>query len=287
MDAVVEHINSSGKAFVDFALAMLIQSTALVVLLLMLDLLLRDRIRASIRYCLWMLVFVQLLLPASPTVRMLLRDWFGVPGDSTAVTQSRLTWQGGVFFAWLLIEIVFAVWLLVRALRNRRVVAGAGEVNAFFSDILTYCSECMGVETTVRLKVSDEIQAPGVCGLFRPVILLPMNISPFLNSRHLRTILLHELGHIRRYDLWFKAAQTLLCSLYFYNPLLWLITGYVRRIREQAVDETVLAAMAGRAKWYPETLLSIARRLLGRPALGLGLMGLSEYRLSRKRSDAA
>jgi hypothetical protein len=47
-----------GKSFVDFSTSMLIQSSVLIVVLLALDLLLRKKVRAIFRYCIWMLVLV-------------------------------------------------------------------------------------------------------------------------------------------------------------------------------------------------------------------------------------
>ena len=44
---------------------MLVQSSVLIVLLLIIDFLLRKRVRAVFRYCLWMLVLVKLILPSS------------------------------------------------------------------------------------------------------------------------------------------------------------------------------------------------------------------------------
>ena len=70
MNGVTEFLNSTGGSFVRFALPMLIQSSVLIVILLGLDFLLRKKVRAVFRYCLWMLVLVKLVLPttlSSPT----------------------------------------------------------------------------------------------------------------------------------------------------------------------------------------------------------------------------
>jgi len=108
------------------------------------------------------------------------------------------------------------------------------------------------------------------------VILLPQNLGPGLDPGALRAVLLHELAHIKRGDLWINLAQTILQILYFYNPLLWLANAVIRRVREQAVDETVLVAMAEKAPQYPETLLNVAKLAFSRPALSLRLIGVVE-----------
>jgi len=97
-----------------------------------------------------------------------------------------------------------------------------------------------------------------------------------LGSEDLQVVLLHELAHIKRGDLWVNLAQTLLQIVYFYNPLLWLANAVIRRAREQAVDEAVLVAMGEKASRYPETLVSVAKLAFKRPTLSLRLIGVVE-----------
>jgi hypothetical protein len=92
----------------------------------------------------------------------------------------------------------------------------------------------------------------------------------------LRAVLLHELAHIKRGDLWVNLAQTVLQIVYFYNPLLWFANAMIRRVREQAVDEMVLVAMGERAKSYPETLVNVAKLAFKQPTLSLRLIGVVE-----------
>jgi beta-lactamase regulating signal transducer with metallopeptidase domain len=65
MNAVLEYINWMGKGFVGFAGPMLLQSSVLIIILLIVDLLLRKKVRAVFRYWLWMLVLAKLVLPIS------------------------------------------------------------------------------------------------------------------------------------------------------------------------------------------------------------------------------
>src|SRR5881397_550804 len=65
MNSFIDPLNHLGARFADFALAMLVQSSLLIVLLFALDLVLRDRVRAVVRYALWMLVLIKLVLPPS------------------------------------------------------------------------------------------------------------------------------------------------------------------------------------------------------------------------------
>src|SRR5437667_7750150 len=65
MNSFVQALNHLGANFAYFALSMLVQSSLLIVALFLLDLALRKKVRAVVRYPLWMLVLVKLVLPPS------------------------------------------------------------------------------------------------------------------------------------------------------------------------------------------------------------------------------
>lgn len=277
MNTIFGPINSLGKIFIEFALPMLVQSSIVIGILLLAERLLREKVRAVFRYWLGILIFVQLILPPLLISRVNL-GYLSVAGDvSQSAASPVITWQGTIFLVWLAVVIVMGVVLLKRAILASRHIRQAKRANLLMNDLLMYCCKCMGVnKRKVRLRISSDGTSPAVYGLFRPVILVPNNLAPSLGSRHLRAVLLHELAHIKRGDLWVNWVQTVLQIVYFYNPLLWLANSTICRVREQAVDEVVLAAMGKKMQRYPEMLADVARLMFKRPALTLGLIGVVE-----------
>ncbi|MHC4645666.1 MAG: hypothetical protein ACYTBJ_09185, partial [Planctomycetota bacterium] len=77
MHGITTFLNWAGESFVDFAAVMLVQSGALIVILLGLDLLIRKRVRAVFRCWMWMLVLVKLMLPTTLSLPTGLGYWFG------------------------------------------------------------------------------------------------------------------------------------------------------------------------------------------------------------------
>ena len=75
---VVDGLNHLGEVHWQFAVAMFIQVSVLVLILLVLDLLLLKRMRAAIRYGIWSLVLVKLLLPVSLSSPISLSQWLPV-----------------------------------------------------------------------------------------------------------------------------------------------------------------------------------------------------------------
>ena len=311
MNAILEWINSAGSMFVRFSGPMLIQSSAVIIVLLLLDLVLRKKLRAVFRYWVWMLVLVKMILPTTLATPLSVGYWFGdelatiqvsdtadvpqaaetafsgvsnealmaIPARPTvesAAYQELVTWEGVVFLVWLAVAAGMVLLLIQRAIFVKGLVAQAKDANALMNDTLDFCCTKMGVKGKVGLKVSPNATSPAVCGLFRPVILVPQDLGASLGAGGMRTVLMHELAHIRRADLWVNLAQTILQIVYFYNPLLWLANWVIRRVREQAVDETVLVAMGEKAQQYPETLVNVAKLAFKRPALSLRLIGVVE-----------
>lgn len=155
-------------------------------------------------------------------------------------------------------------------------IAQSRPAGSELQQLLDACRKQLGVRSHVQIKLSPKAASPAVCGLLRPVILLPAHLSQKLDMPQLRIVLLHELAHVKRGDLWMNLIQTLLQIAYFYNPLVWQANAAIRRVREQAVDEMVLTALGEKAQSYPTMLLDVARLSLARPALSLGLIGVVE-----------
>jgi Flp pilus assembly secretin CpaC/tetratricopeptide (TPR) repeat protein len=130
----------------------------------------------------------------------------------------------------------------------------------------------------IRLKLTEDSMSPAVCGLFRPVILLPQSLVERLSAGQLRAVLLHEAIHLRRGDVWVNCAQALLQIVYWWHPLLWLANARIRRVREEAVDDAVMLALRDDAEIYAPTLLEVAKLAFNRPLASLGLVGILESR---------
>src|SRR5208283_3108871 len=99
-----------------------------------------------------------------------------------------------------------------------------------------------------------------------------------LPLQQLRAVLLHELIHLWRGDVWVNCLQALLQLVYWWHPLLWLANARIRQIREEAVDDAVMLALRSEADSYAPTLLEVAKLALQRRAPSLGLVGILESR---------
>jgi beta-lactamase regulating signal transducer with metallopeptidase domain len=318
-------VNDLGRGFCAHAAGMFVQSGVLIVVLLITDLLLHRHIRATVRYWIWMLVIVKLLVPPTFSLPTGVGHWLGPyvappapaarqilgtagsyetprqtaspvmlarqsnagvaaaraePVTSVAVPGEHLTWQGSAVLLWGIGVLGFTVLVLRRVSFVRRLAAQGRPAQGDAIDLLDECRRRMNIRRSVRMKLLPGAFSPAVCGLWRPTILLPQTLPARLTPDGLRTVLIHELAHVKRADLWVNCVQTILQIVYFYNPLVWLANAIVRRVREQAVDEMSLVALGAEARSYSPTLIDVAEMALGRASPALGLVGVAESKKS-------
>ncbi len=199
------------------------------------------------------------------------------PGGASAEPGAvRLGWGGWLFAGWLGGLMVLAAAVGRRAWRVSSVVRGATAAPSPLGAALEGCRQTLRLRRPVALRVSSHAGTAVVCGLWRPVILLPAGLAERLTPAALRGVLMHELAHVVRGDLWVNAAQSLLQVLYWWHPLLWLSNNQTRRVREEAADEMVMAVLGDAAESYPETLLAVARFSLDHPSPSPGVVGILE-----------
>jgi type II secretory pathway component GspD/PulD (secretin)/beta-lactamase regulating signal transducer with metallopeptidase domain len=306
MNLLINTLNAWAEHALRFAWPMLWQSSLLIGLLFTLDLLMRRKVRPAVRYALWLLVLVKLLLPPSLALPTNPGWWLrqakvspAVPRATTVVVTydavdsptptaaampvfavpppPRLTPAAWGFVGILTISLGLLGWMAVRWQQVARDARRAAAAPARLRELLPE------LRHPVRLRLTDQPQSPAVCGLFRPVILLPRSLAEHLSPAQLRAVLLHELLHLRRGDVWVNCAQALLQIAYWWHPLLWFANARIRRVREEAVDDAVMLALNEDAEAYAPTLLEVAKLALHRPLASLGLVGILESRSSLRQ----
>jgi len=130
----------------------------------------------------------------------------------------------------------------------------------------------------VRFHTSPGLPGPFLAGVWRPRIILPERLVTRCSKEELRTLILHELAHIRRWDILVKWVETVLLVLHWYNPVVWLTVRALRIERERCCDDRVLAATEFGRKAYGGGLVKVLEVAARRAPVTLGVLGLIESR---------
>jgi beta-lactamase regulating signal transducer with metallopeptidase domain len=285
---------------------MLWQSSLLIGLMLGVEWMLRKRVRAAVRYALWLVVLAKLLLPPSLAVPTGIGWWLHLAAtpnveprilpttltDGGAARGSNLTVAAeepgkasqsasvsaaaGALLGSLAVSVSLLAWMTARWRQAVRRARRSCAPPLWLEELLETTRQTAGWRRPVRLCLIEGSLSPAVCGLVRPVLLFPQALVGQLSPQQLRAVFLHEMAHLRRGDLWVNCAQALLQVVYWWHPFLWLANARVRRVREEAVDDIVMTALREQADTYAPTLLQVARLALQRPHVSLGLVGILE-----------
>ena len=116
----------------------------------------------------------------------------------------------------------------------------------------------LGLKRAVPVRRSRQISTPMVLGLLRPVLLLPEGQEVD------EVVLCHELTHLKRLDLAYKALLVAACWLHWFNPLVWWMSRAASENLELCCDDDVAAGRdAAFRRKYGELLLSTAEEKPG------------------------
>jgi beta-lactamase regulating signal transducer with metallopeptidase domain len=89
----------------------------------------------------------------------------------------------------------------------------------------------------VEIRESILTKVPMVLGYFKPLIIVPAGTFAHIPFNQMEAILAHELAHIQRNDFIQNIIQTLIELLFFYHPLVYLISSRIRKERENCCDD--------------------------------------------------
>ena len=175
-----------------------------------------------------------------------------------------------IVLCWIAGTILFTIRLFGGWLTVTRLRATALTVEGEWKERLQRLTRKLGISQTVRLAESAISQVPVVIGYFKPVILIPLGMLGGLSTEQLESIIIHELIHIRRGDYLVNLLQSVLETVFFFNPFVWIMSGIIRREREHCCDDAVVA-LHGNPLAYAHALTVLEEARLSRSGLALSL----------------
>lgn len=185
----------------------------------------------------------------------------------------------------LLTEHIWLIWLvaaLILLIRKvtiyqsfmRYIRAGLTPVSDMeLLDRLSVAAEQSGVKRPIELCVNPLVSSPLLIGFFHPCIVLPGTDVP---EKDFSYIVLHELTHYKRRDMFYKWLIQVTVCLHWFNPLVHLMSREITRACEFSCDEAVLSKIGScNAQNYGKTLLD-AMAAIGKYKETIGAVTLSE-----------
>lgn len=275
-------------------LSLSLSGTVLALIIFAVKPLIRHKLPKSIQYYLWLVVLLRLILPFS-LEGSIMNNIFYNEQNSTGIAakgiglsenyagsnegnSSILPYVGertakGAYnydtdhsryfkdlfsqyalYLWLLgVIIILAANLTGYARFSRQLKKSSSPASDEQNRILAHM---LNGRRNVRLARNSFVATPMLKGIIKPCIIIP---DSEYEEGQLRNILLHELSHLRRFDIVVKWLTMLAASIHWFNPFIHFIKREIDCACELACDELVIKNLNPAEKQaYGDTLISVA-----------------------------
>jgi beta-lactamase regulating signal transducer with metallopeptidase domain len=256
---------------------------------------LRRRLTAGARFSLVLVGLAKLAIPdavVGAAVRFLADDalrtdtsgLFEVPLQTVAgalrvdlvPVEARL-WPAVVLGLWLAVALALIFRLALAHYRlslsvHTLLPARPREVSA-----LVRAQRRAGARRRIDIARSTLPEAPAVLCIHRPLVVLPVAGCDDLSEDELESLLCHECAHVARQDNLVARCVSVLCSLFWFHPLVWIAQRVLMIERERACDE-IAAGPADGGEVYLVALIKFCHAAIGPGAPGISRMATAQLK---------
>ena len=160
---------------------------------------------------------------------------------------------------WLVGSAACVARVLRGCLQVRRLAARAEEAaGPTIPALAREAAERLSLTRVPPIRVTSENVSPFLCGVFRPVVVLPESLVDPTSSTELSAVLAHEFAHLRRRDLLLGWLLTICEAFYYFHPIFHLAKRRILFERERACDAAVLANSPEPPSAYARALIASA-----------------------------
>ena len=277
--------------FMKILLSLSVSGALLLLLILGLKPLYKNRFSKRWQYYIWIVVALRFLLPFTPdnaivgslfekidtvaiTNEIPTSPNIPVPADTgnnnaepiqtnreinAAAMREPINKYVCLFFIWsALALILFVRKITVYQGFIQYIKAGNKEVSDIkILNLLSDCEEKLNIKTRVELSCNPLIASPMLIGFFRPRIILPIGE---LEDKELSYIFVHELTHYKQRDMFYKWLIQIVVCVHWFNPFVYLLEKEVNKSCELSCDEKVISVLDDTARReYGDTLISFLK----------------------------
>ena len=206
-----------------------------------------------------------------------------VPSPTVSPVELRIpiAWPSGLFVAWVALVGVQALGLIRQRRRLVRLVDRATlSTDPASLSLVADLAAQIGLKRPPAIRLLDGDGSPFVCHFGGPSLVLPVGTWQNLAPESRRAVILHELAHLQRRDLFWGWLPTLARLVYVIHPAAHYVAFRVRLERELACDQTAMLLADQGAAGYAATLVEVIARA-SRPPLVWAASALSFVEVPR------
>lgn len=139
-------------------------------------------------------------------------------------------------------------------------------------------------KSTLRLYKNPIVATPILIGFFRPAVILP---DKKYEDMKLRNILMHEIIHMKRHDIFVKWLLILVGAIHWFNPFVYFVRREMNKACELACDESVIKRFdISEMQQYGDTLIAVAADSIRKMPLSYSITMFEDKENLKERLDA-
>lgn len=173
--------------------------------------------------------------------------------------------QSAIALLWLGGAAVCGVVTIARIVRFERLLRDTLPAPERCQQLAAEIAARLGVRNVPTVRYAQFAEIPLVwCVGRRPKIVLPIGLVADMTEDRMALILTHELAHLRRRDHWVRIAELLVLTVYWWNPVAWIVRRQIHQAEDLCCDAWVCWAFPDHAHRYAEVIFEAASRPRGR-----------------------
>jgi beta-lactamase regulating signal transducer with metallopeptidase domain len=180
----------------------------------------------------------------------------------------------GLIFPWAVFFVV--LWIAGIMFSITRVILGKIGIIKICADCrsiesrhivktVAFLSKNLGIRRNIQVLTSSACRVPFTYKTLKPIILLPPGATGWPSER-LRSVLIHEMAHVKRFDSFTLLFARVVCSIFWFIPTVWIAYRNLHMEQEKSCDEYAVGEGI-EADRYARHLLNVVRVVRGRVLL--------------------
>lgn len=142
---------------------------------------------------------------------------------------------------WFFVFLLLSSFVILAAIRFTRKIRTFNEINdPKIIQTLNILKENLKIKRHISIYYSQNVKSPFIFGFLNPKICISKDILNTITHKELYYILLHELVHYKRKDLFYNLLEMTAIVTHWFNPMVWFAVKKMRFDRELACDHGVL-----------------------------------------------
>lgn len=180
-----------------------------------------------------------------------------------------------------IIATLFVIYLIAKIVERNKAMQGSKllENNNFVNELI----DDFHIRRKVTVLINDNLSTPVTYGVFKPKIVLQSYILE--DEELLEHVLVHELTHIKYFDIAFTHIKNIALCLYWYNIAMWIASKFFEDDLEILCDKKVLERLGNtqeNKKAYAMSMFKIMEREVNKQNYVLNFSPIKERILIMK-----